>query len=307
MNKPSFWYVRSGGEVRGPFPARTVADFLLLGRLTPNDEVSADKSEWSALKDRPNFVLEALRIDPADPQKEGKLKAAARRADERLLETPFAETHGGSPAERRQGTRAAPPHRPLPHEGKRRSVSTIPILAAIGGLILISLAAYLLQPEQPIVAGECLAPPGPGVNWVNCRVVNSDLNHRNLSQAKLQNVDFSGTNLTYARVVNSDLSYSMLPGADLRYADFSGSVLKGATLREAQAQAARFDHADLSHAVLEKANLMNASLMGADLRQANLAAANLSGARLTDARLDDAIWVDGTVCAKGSLGKCERP
>lgn len=307
MNKPSFWYVKSGGQVRGPFPARTVADFLLLGRLTPDAEVSSDKSAWVALKDMPNFALEALHIDPSDPQKEGKLKAALRRADERQLEMPMAEAQTEIPADRRTANDEPVSHRPMPREAFPRRVSALPILLVLGGLIAVSIAAYLLQPAQPMLAGECLAPPGPGVNWANCRLENVDLNHRNLSQARLQSADLSGANLSYAHVMKGDLSYGMLTAADLRYADFSDSLMKGATLREARAQAARFDRADLSYAVLEKTNLMNASLTGANLRQANLAGANLSGARLNDAKLDDAIWVDGTVCAKGSLGRCLRP
>ncbi len=307
MNKPSFWYVRSGGQVRGPFPARTVADFLLLGRLTPNDEVSSDKSAWSMLKDMPNFALEALNIDPSDPQRESKLKSALRRADERQFDTPVAESPGELPDDRRKPADAAAAHRPMPHEEAPRRVSALPILLVLGGLILVSIAAYLLQPAQPMLAGECLAPPGPGVNWANCRLANVDLNHRNLSKAKFQNADLSRANLSYAHVMKGDLSYGVFAGADLRYADFSDSVMKGATLREATAQSARFDRADLSYAVLEKANLMNASLTGADLQRANLAGANISGARFGNAKLDDAIWVDGTVCAQGSLGKCIRP
>lgn len=87
--------------------------------------------------------------------------------------------------------------------------------------------------------------------------------------------------------------------------DLSGAVLPGAVLPEA----------NLSGANLSGADLWVANLSGADLTGANLTGANLDGADLTDATLDEAdlsnatlggtTWVDGRVCAPGSVGTCD--
>jgi uncharacterized protein YjbI with pentapeptide repeats len=60
---------------------------------------------------------------------------------------------------------------------------------------------------------------------------------------------------------------------------------------------------------------VGADLTGADLRRARLDAADLRGASLVGARieatvftnaiLDGARWIDGRLCAQGSVGRCE--
>ncbi|MCP4752449.1 MAG: hypothetical protein GY866_16275 [Proteobacteria bacterium] len=67
---------------------------------------------------------------------------------------------------------------------------------------------------------------------------------------------------------------------------------------------------------LYKANLNGMDLAGANLRGANLAfarfrratlyKADLSGADLRGADFEGALWIDGTICQKGSIGKCVR-
>ena len=57
------------------------------------------------------------------------------------------------------------------------------------------------------------------------------------------------------------------------------------------------------------ANLNNANLKGANLAYATLRKASLFKADLTDADLrgtdfEGALWIDGTICQKGSIGKC---
>ena len=64
--------------------------------------------------------------------------------------------------------------------------------------------------------------------------------------------------------------------------------------------------APLAGANLTGANLAGANLTKADLQNATLYRANLSGATFKKANLDGAIWMDGTVCQKGSLGYCRQ-
>ena len=58
---------------------------------------------------------------------------------------------------------------------------------------------------------------------------------------------------------------------------------------------------DLEGADLEMADLKDANLKGSDLGMANLI-----GASLRSARLEGAIWIDGSKCKKGSIGKCAK-
>ena len=48
-----------------------------------------------------------------------------------------------------------------------------------------------------------------------------------------------------------------------------------------------------------------ASFKGANLFEANLTGANITNAVFDEANLSHAIWVDGKVCALGSVGKCD--
>jgi hypothetical protein len=84
-------------------------------------------------------------------------------------------------------------------------------------------------------------------------------------------------------------------GCDLRKADLRGMDLVGANLEGANLLAANLEGADL-----EGANLEDASC-----EKANLNKARLGGVKLEGANLEDAVWSDGKVCAKGSVGSCK--
>ena len=74
------------------------------------------------------------------------------------------------------------------------------------------------------------------------------------------------------------------------------------------------DKDDLRGAVLPQADLWEANLTGANLSSADLSKANLGRAILTGADLADAdltltvlgeaTWIDGRICATGSVGEC---
>ena len=61
----------------------------------------------------------------------------------------------------------------------------------------------------------------------------------------------------------------------------------------------RFSGIDLSNA-----NLRGANLIGATFINATLKGANLSGAKLAGANFSGALWTDGSVCLRGSIGGC---
>jgi hypothetical protein len=50
------WYVRRGSRVQGPYPARQISRYLLLGRIRQSDRVSTDGECWCAIADFPELI-----------------------------------------------------------------------------------------------------------------------------------------------------------------------------------------------------------------------------------------------------------
>lgn len=44
------WYARRDGVIRGPFTANDVTRYILLGRISLDDDVSNDKETWQSVK-----------------------------------------------------------------------------------------------------------------------------------------------------------------------------------------------------------------------------------------------------------------
>lgn len=93
--------------------------------------------------------------------------------------------------------------------------------------------------------------------------------------------NLAGKNLNGLRLVAFDLTKCNLKGADL-------------------------SNANLERADLEESNLELADLSGTNMEMTDLRITGLRGAKLDRAILDGAIWQDGTVCAKGSIGLCKE-
>jgi Pentapeptide repeats (8 copies) len=105
------------------------------------------------------------------------------------------------------------------------------------------------------------------------------LTYKQLSEILSSSRNLAGRNLSGLNLVGVDLSFSSLQGADMRNTN------------------------------LERANMMGADLERADLTGANLKMASfyqsaITAAKLDNAVLDGAIWIDKSVCAKGSTGEC---
>ena len=91
--------------------------------------------------------------------------------------------------------------------------------------------------------------------------------------------------------------------------DFSGSDLSGMNLKGIDFSGVKFNRANLHLANMERADLAEsdlelADLSGADLRGASLIQARFRGTLLKDTQMDGALWVDRTICKKGSVGSC---
>ncbi|MCU7906452.1 MAG: pentapeptide repeat-containing protein [Candidatus Thiodiazotropha sp. (ex Epidulcina cf. delphinae)] len=251
---PQAWFVRHEGLVMGPFSGARIRHLLLKGELDLEDEVSPDKMQWLKIKANPAIVPLQLRAEAGDreamAQVEAREKAYARDSEQ--------ETHF-----------------PL-----------IPLLVALlltGTIVVFSL--WIGMPED-VNRPQCDAPPGPGVNWRNCLMVDLDVGAASLAGANLNNAVLRNARLSATDLTAADLRYANLSQADLRYAQLGEAILVGADLRQA--------------------DLRDADLSRADLRFADLSDSRIDDATLQGVRLDGAIWIDGRSCGADSIGNCRE-
>jgi hypothetical protein len=293
MTQP-LWYLRHHDQIHGPFPTPVIVQYLTLGRLTPDSQVSLDAQSWFSIRDSGYFQTALEELDtPRQVQEPGwdeeREKARKRWLDERQMVEPLPENM----SEHRAGESAQAAALRQDHQETQallteaRHLKPATWIALLAGLVLAGIAAVVLwgQPEQPAVIPrlvelpDCAARPAEGVVWRGCdkrdaRLANAPLRNGQLNEARLDGADLSG----------ADLSYADLGQASLRGADLSGADLTGANL----------GRADLSGASLAEANLSYASLRDA----------RLDGARLDGAQLGKATWTDGRVCHQASVSAC---
>ena len=299
-NRHELWFTRRKGIISGPHPARLIARYLILGRLAPDDEVSPDQEHWIRIQERPHLIPDELRHADT-PEGRTRLEQARLREDERLR-----ERRSNSPEEvaqwqdQRKGERRRPEspetvsHRrqwadllQRPRQSLESRMHGPGAWLATAAVLLVALMLLWIarEPADPTPERDCSQPAGPGVNWNRCPLIGADLRGADLRGASLRDTQLLGARLEGARLSGADLSYARLRQAQLIDADLGGATLVGAGLQ----------HADLT----------GAHLVEADLRYADLGQARLDDADLSGAILDRAIWIDGSVCATGSVGRCE--
>lgn len=99
------WFTRREGRIRGPYSTDHVTQYILLGRIRQDDELSSDRFNWRPVMECPEFHpwISGGDDDPADYL---RLTMARIRLDERRLQR---RRHAGELAlppgmrERRQG------------------------------------------------------------------------------------------------------------------------------------------------------------------------------------------------------------
>lgn len=293
--KSGKWYMQRGDKVEGPYAAGLISRHILLGRLEMNHKVSEDGQNWLLVKDVPSLIPDILQSDEDDPMQQERLMAARRWADERLADDRRGTRDSAQGNERRNSDRRDDEldditmHRSLlgGRNSKNKSKAGFTAqLFLVAIVILIAWAAYFAyqnKPEEIVI--NCNTPPSVGVNWSNCILLGKSLNSANLENSILRNARLSNATMQSVNLRAADLAYVDLSNADLTKADLRAASLKGANLVGANLQAAWLNDADLSFA----------NLTGANLQQANF----------TGAKLSKAIWIDGTVCVDGAIGKCK--
>lgn len=290
----ALWYTRREGDVRGPYPAGQIGRYILLGRIRDTDEVSQDAVRWEPLGAHPELLPPEM-LDADSEEGRQRLLLARIREDERSGRDRRGGAGGRDGHDRRRLDRRAPEPEPVVRHRRARarfsqrrggdSPTDVRVVAILAALVL-ALTVVFVRYTPPVQHdnAQCSAAPAPGVDWNNCHRPGLHAPGADLLAAHMYSMDLTGSDLRGAHMHGADLAYATLSIADLQGADLSDARLTGAGLRNADLRSARLTDADLSYAVLQ--------------------GARLAGAKLRGARLDHAIWVDGSVCAQGSIGYC---
>jgi hypothetical protein len=293
-SKQKLWFIRRDNQVKGPYPCGTVRRFVLLGRVLMEDEVSFDRKSWRPVVEVPDVIPPEVR-KAIEEGSEEELISSRMREDERNGRERRAGSDDEAFKKRRKGERRQAEleiiqqHREAKTDLlERRRQKPFPIvgMSVVALLVatVIGFGFYLGAPET-LADPNCDAKPMPGVNWRNCKLDGMQLEGADLDGVLLNNGAIRRAKMTGSKLNDSDLKYVDLSETDLSYAELKRAALKGATLRGS----------DLSYA----------DLTGADLSFADLTGANLGGAKLEQANLENTIWMDGSVCVPGSLGRCK--
>lgn len=294
--KGGTWYMQRGDKVEGPFAAGLISRHILLGRLEMNHKVSEDGQNWYLVKDVPSLIPDILHADRDDPVQQERLMAARRWADERLGEDRREDQLDKQSQDRRSIDRRDNEvdditlHRSLlggrkaKAESKSIFFAKLFLITIIISVIWAGYFAYYNKPDEIIV--DCNAAPSYAVNWSNCVLLNKQIRSANLEKALLRNTQLVAANMQATNLRGADMAYIDLSGSNLLGADMSAASLKGANL--------------------VNVNMQKAVLVNADLSFANLTGANLDSADLRGANLSKAIWIDGSMCAAGAVGGCQK-
>jgi hypothetical protein len=284
-NKHGQWYIRREGEITGPFNGSVIMNHLIVGRLSMDDEVSADSKKWLPLAQQPNLHPDTASEDKARrhlDERTGLDRRQQQKASSEQLRQRRGERRSSEPdseQERRDFRRQ------LMLRYRERSERMFwPLLITFVFLIAITLMAILFPTTIPMPLPNCSSPAAPEVNWNNCLKSQADLTNLDMRAAHLRNSHLNDARLMNTILVDADMAYANLRHADLSYSDLRSAILFGTNLTEA--------------------DLSNADLSNADLAYADLTNAKLGGAELIGARLDNAIWINGRICAANSIGEC---
>lgn len=284
MEDSILWYTRkNGADVKGPFTVSIINKQLSIGRLDSNDEVSKDQINWLPVSkliefwaDRSENTVKQLDerdgFDRREPQLSENSPTKRNNNDRRAIEN--------SDDIRRRQLRTN-----IMQKFRQRKQPLFWPFFAIVSLVFLVLWLGIFHAESlPEPQSSCSDPASANVNWENCLKPKVNLENSDLSNAQLRNSQLSESNLMNAKLSGADLAYADLHSSNLSYSQMQNTKLKGANLK----------NADLSYA----------DLSNSDLSYADLSQANLGGSKLDNARFDHAIWINGQICAAGSIGQC---
>ncbi len=291
MAKRRLWFVRRNGQIKGPFLPAQITRNILLGRLCPDDELSSDEHNWQQIARHRELYPDVMQETPVDNE---KVEIAKMQEDERVLDQRIQKQNMAQERRRTRDRRMNESDAMLVHRKHRTEMNVayknsvkrpqMPILSILLMVIVIIAFGFVLKPENRNLQSDCALPPSKGVNWSNCNFIKLNAENQNLELAILTDATLNESKLLGANLSGSNLAYAEIAESDLSYANLESVRLIGANLK----------HTDLRYA----------NLKDADLSYADLSNALLAGANMTNTRFDNAIWTDGQICKKGSIGSC---
>ena len=146
----------------------------------------------------------------------------------------------------------------------------------------------------------CDDAPTDGVDYSNCQFSEG----QDLSRAYIPN-----SNLSFISFIKVTLDKGVMMNSSLANGNFLESSFIKSNLYEANLEGGLFEKANFSSANLTRVNFKGASLIETNFSNSNLFEADLTGANILNANfeganLNNVIWVDGSKCNMGSIGKC---
>ena len=278
MSNGRLWWVKRGGEPKGPFPAAVIEQNIAQGRILSSDQISVDRESWQPATDYPDFDVFAA--DTGGKPRERAATGPTPRAPGKAAEAAETLDDSALAARLERSERVWASLRPA-----RPRQRLLPYL--ILSLLVIGLFVLAATRSLPSLSpARCAEAPRPEVDWEGCAMAGRNLRGSHLAGAILRNARLSG----------ADLSGADLRGADLAYADLSEALL-----RDARLDGARLVGATLKAAVLEGANLT-----GADLGFADLAGAVVKRSLFTGARFEQTVTPSGQPCSGDGGSDCLR-
>ena len=281
--RETLWYVKRGQQINGPFPAAMIRNNVALGRIRGEDLVSADGRRW--------YRADKGWTGIASTVEKGTACDDERRSERRASTAPDVSLSGeqrcGDDRRKRESRevieRRARSERVWASLKSRTPGLRKPMLAL--GLILsfVTTLSLVSVPEKKRVA-DCSQPAAANANWDFCNLAGGSFANQDMRNLSGRNANLASGTFSNADMANSDLAYADLNHADLTLSQLSGARLVGANLRNARLNHARLD--------------------GADLRFADLTNAEIAGLELAGADLFNAIWVNGRICRRHSVGAC---
>ena len=117
--------------------------------------------------------------------------------------------------------------------------------------------------------------------------------------APTDGVDYSNCQFSEGQ----DLSRAYIPNSNL---SFIRTNLYEANLEGGIFEKANFASANLTSVNFKGSSLIETNFTNSNLFEADLTGANILNATFDGANLNNAIWIDGTKCSLGSIGKCNK-
>lgn len=259
------WLINRGEQISGPFPEPYICEQILIGRIREDDMLSLDGHAWHSYRDIAEIVAEIGRLLDS-----GRISDNPAWGEERVRATM-----------RRIDERKRPDRRAMedvdvagqPHvwqsrrQGSERRQSSETVEQHTYRQMLTDVDRWLRQ--HRLRNGWAIA-----VLLVFAVLVGLTLNH------------FQAVTPIYIGLKPAKHACNLAPAKDVDWhgCDKSGYLLAGADLRNA--------------------NLAGINFAGANLSYADFSGAEMSGAQLNGAILTGARWMDGRICATGSVGEC---